>query len=57
MPRPLKYHESKLLKKVNFVQADSSREIAILRRYHIQRREDYTKWAMGTARGLACARG
>ena len=46
MVRKLKYHEQKLLKKVDFVswKADSNiREIQILRKYHIQKRDDYTK--------------
>lgn len=46
MVRKLKYHEKKLLKKVDFIswQCDRNvREVQILRRYHIQKREDYTK--------------
>ena len=45
--RELKYHEKKLLKKVDFLnwKKDSSvREIAVLRRYHVQDREDYAKY-------------
>lgn len=45
--RKLKYHEQKLLKKVDFVQwktDDTLREGQILRRYHVQRREDYIKY-------------
>ena len=45
--RKLKFHEQKLLKKVDFLQwkKDSSlREIAVLRRYHVQDREDYVKY-------------
>jgi U3 small nucleolar ribonucleoprotein protein IMP3 len=44
--RELKYHEKKLLKKVNFFKwnPESEREIAVIRRYHIQRREDYVKY-------------
>lgn len=48
MERKLKYHEHKLLRKTNFVfwkKENNLREIQILRRYHIQRREDYTKYA------------
>ncbi|KCV72296.1 hypothetical protein H696_01693 [Fonticula alba] len=44
--RKLKYHEQKLLKKVNFVEWKSDgghREAAVMRRYHIQDREDYIK--------------
>ena len=45
--RGLKYHEQKLLKKVNFLQwkkEHNLREIQILRRYHIQKREDYLQY-------------
>lgn len=45
--RKLKFHEQKLLKKVDFLnwKKDSSlREIAVLRRYHVQDREDYVKY-------------
>lgn len=45
--RKLKYHEQKLLKKVNFYnwkRTNNVREIKILRRYLIQDREDYTKY-------------
>jgi len=44
MPRKLKYHEQKLLKKVDFLtwkQDANLREVKILRRYHVQDREDY----------------
>jgi len=44
MPRKLKYHESKLLRKVDFInwkQDANLREVKILRRYHVQDREDY----------------
>lgn len=44
--RKLKHHEQKLLKKVDFLtwkKEDNLREIKILRRYHIQNREDYAK--------------
>jgi len=43
--RKLRHHEHKLLKKVDFLQWHNEhnvREIKILRKYHIQRREDYT---------------
>mmetsp|Transcript_33737 Transcript_33737/g.88678 ORF Transcript_33737/g.88678 Transcript_33737/m.88678 type:complete len:182 (+) Transcript_33737:57-602(+) len=55
MVRPLKHHESKLLKKVDFLRADSAREVPILRKYHIQRREDYTRYnrLCGAAKRLA----
>ncbi len=45
--RDLKYHEQKLLKKVNFLQWKSDqniREIKIMRRYHVQSRDDYIKY-------------
>lgn len=44
MVRKLKYHEATLLRKVDFInwKSDSSiRENKILRRYHVQEREDY----------------
>ncbi|CAO3646320.1 unnamed protein product [Cunninghamella echinulata] len=44
--RQLKHHEQKLLKKVDFQwkKDDNIREIKIIRRYHIQKREDYHKY-------------
>lgn len=45
--RKLKFHERKLLKKVDFLQwksDDNVREVKVLRRYHIQKREDYSKY-------------
>ncbi len=45
--RQLKYHEQKLLKKVDFLnwKTDSTlHEIKVIRRYHIQKREDYFKY-------------
>ncbi|KAI9189490.1 U3 small nucleolar ribonucleoprotein imp3 [Blastocladiella emersonii ATCC 22665] len=47
MVRQLKYHEQKLLKKVDFMSwknEQTLREVEVMRRYHIQRREDYTKY-------------
>ena len=44
MVRKLKYHEATLLRKLDFInwKSDASqRENAIIRRYHIQDREDY----------------
>ena len=44
MVRKLKYHEQKLLKKVDFLTwkvDNSAHEAVIMRRFHIQRREDY----------------
>ncbi|XP_071947371.1 U3 small nucleolar ribonucleoprotein protein IMP3-like isoform X2 [Antedon mediterranea] len=45
--RELKFHEKKLLKKVDFIswEVDNNlHEVNILRKYHIQKREDYTKY-------------
>ncbi|EKM75737.1 hypothetical protein AGABI1DRAFT_116208 [Agaricus bisporus var. burnettii JB137-S8] len=47
MVRTLHHHEQKLLKKVDFLswkQDASLREVKILRRYHIQSRDDYHKY-------------
>lgn len=47
MARKLKYHESKLLKKVNFLewkQDKGHRDTQVMRMYHIQDREDYHKY-------------
>lgn len=47
MVRKLKYHEEKLLKKVDFMnwQVDNNlHEAKVLRKYHVRKREDYTKW-------------
>lgn len=46
MVRKLKFHEQKLLKKVDFITwkvDNGGQENKILRRYHIRKREDYTK--------------
>jgi U3 small nucleolar ribonucleoprotein protein IMP3 len=46
MTRKLKYHEQRLLKKVDFLQWDKNdniRESQVMRRYHIQNREDYVQ--------------
>ncbi|EJU06142.1 alpha-L RNA-binding motif-containing protein [Dacryopinax primogenitus] len=56
--RELKYHEKKLLKKVDFLNWKSdarSHELAVLRRYHIQAREDYHSYnkLCGSLRSLA----
>lgn len=45
--RKLKFHEQKLLKKVDFLNWKNEKnlhEINVLRRYHIQDREDYTRY-------------
>ncbi|XP_043486523.1 U3 small nucleolar ribonucleoprotein protein IMP3 [Polistes fuscatus] len=47
MVRKLKYHEKKLLKKVDFIswEADNNlHEVKILRRFRIQKRSDYAKY-------------
>ncbi|KAK9481216.1 hypothetical protein V1514DRAFT_287357 [Lipomyces japonicus] len=47
MVRKLKHHEHKLLKKVNFLEWKDDkghREADVMRRYHIQNREDYNKY-------------
>ncbi|KAK9472599.1 uncharacterized protein V1510DRAFT_365515 [Dipodascopsis tothii] len=47
MVRHLKHHEQKLLKKVNFLewkQDQGHRDADVMRRYHIQKREDYIKY-------------
>jgi U3 small nucleolar ribonucleoprotein protein IMP3 len=47
MERKLKFHEQKLLKKHSFIEWRRERhnhEIAVIRRYGIQKREDYTKY-------------
>jgi U3 small nucleolar ribonucleoprotein protein IMP3 len=44
MVRKLQYHEQRLLRKVDFYEWDKNdniRESHVMRRYHIQRREDY----------------
>lgn len=45
--RQLKFHEKKLLKKVDFLQWKNEhnlREVQVMRRYHIQDRDDYKKY-------------
>jgi len=45
--RKLKYHEQKLLKKVNFLEWKKERgehEMRVMRRYHITGREDYQEY-------------
>lgn len=47
MVRKLKHHESKLLKKVDFLnwkQDGGHRDVQVMRMYHIQNREDYHKY-------------
>lgn len=45
--RKLKFHEQKLLKKVDFLQWKNEhnlREVQAMRQYHITDRDDYKKW-------------
>ena len=45
--RQLRFHEKKLLKKVNFLQwknENNHREVEVIRRYHLQDRDDYKKY-------------
>ncbi|TPX67884.1 hypothetical protein SpCBS45565_g03489 [Spizellomyces sp. 'palustris'] len=47
MVREFKYHEKKLLRKVDFLQWKSDQslhETRVMRRYHVQKREDYIKY-------------
>lgn len=46
MVRKLKFHEQKLLKKVDFIswKVDNNlNEVKTMKKYYIQKREDYTK--------------
>ena len=48
MVRKLKFHEKKLLKKVDFIQWKSDNnfyEVKAMRKYHIQKREDFSKYS------------
>lgn len=45
--RQLKHHEQRLLKQVDFLnykQDQNHRDLQVIRRYHIQNREDYFKY-------------
>ncbi|KAH8828324.1 alpha-L RNA-binding motif-containing protein [Flagelloscypha sp. PMI_526] len=58
MVRQFKHHEQKLLKKVDFLNWKSDtnlRESKVMRRYHIQDREDYHKYnkLLGSLRSIA----
>ncbi|XP_069497438.1 U3 small nucleolar ribonucleoprotein protein IMP3 isoform X1 [Ambystoma mexicanum] len=47
MVRKLKFHEQKLLKKVDFISWEVDQnlhEVKVMRRFHLERREDYTKY-------------
>ena len=42
--RKLRYHEKRLLKKVDFFNWDEDKDLPILHRYHIQKRTEYIKY-------------
>ncbi|XP_005994130.1 U3 small nucleolar ribonucleoprotein protein IMP3 isoform X1 [Latimeria chalumnae] len=47
MVRKLKFHEQKLLKKVDFISWEVDQnlhEVKVLRKFHLEKREDYTKY-------------
>lgn len=47
MVRKLKFHEEKLLKKVDFMNwpvDNNLHEAKVMRKFHLRKREDYTKW-------------
>ncbi|XP_026323737.1 U3 small nucleolar ribonucleoprotein protein IMP3 [Hyposmocoma kahamanoa] len=47
MVRKLKFHEQKLLKKVDFIswKVDNNlNEVKVMKKYYVQKREDYTKY-------------
>lgn len=47
MVRKLKFHERKLLKKVDFINWEVDKnlhEVTVMRKFHVQKREDYTKY-------------
>ena len=53
--RKLKYHEKKLLKKVDFLswEIDNNlHEVRVMKKYYVQKREDYTKWELRTIHSL-----
>ena len=56
--RKLKFHEQKLLKKVDFFDWKNEKnihKIKVLRRYHVQDREDYTRYKIcGMVTSLVC---
>ena len=46
MVRKLKFHEKKLLKKVDFISWDidnNIHEVKVMTKYYVQKREDYRK--------------
>ena len=45
MVRKLKFHEQKLLKKVDFINWDNNlHEVKVMKKFCIQKREDYTMY-------------
>ena len=47
MVRKLRFHEKKLLKKVDFINWEVDKnlhEVTVMRKFFIQKREDYTKY-------------
>lgn len=49
MVRKLKFHEQKLLKKVDFIswKVDNNlNEVKVMKKYYVQKREDYTKYVL-----------
>lgn len=47
MVRKLRFHEKKLLKKVDFINWEVDKnlhEVTVMRKFYIQKREDYTKY-------------
>lgn len=55
MVRKLKYHEQKLLKKVDFIswKVDNNlNEVKTMKKYYIQKREDYTKLVIFVMYGI-----
>ena len=49
--RQLKFHEEKLLRKVDFLcwkSTDNERETQTMRRYHVTARDDYVKYIFST---------
>lgn len=56
MVRKLKYHEEKLLKKVDFMNwpvDNNLHEAKVMRKFHIRKREDYTKYVLSNVWHLA----
>ena len=55
MVRKLKFHEKKLLKKVDFISWDidnNIHEVKMMKKYYVQKREDYRKYIIPVYRSL-----